>query len=138
MHNLEHLDVGVSKSLVKVHQSLGHLYKVTHLNFLNCCSLQDFPSTLKLTFLQKLILKGCLKLSRFPDVLVEVRGIRELCLEETAIGELPPSLGNLVGLQELHLRNCKKLKDVPCCIYTLEKLQHIVLSGCSELEKFPG
>ncbi|XP_031386816.1 TMV resistance protein N-like [Punica granatum] len=138
MHSLEHLDLGECKSLQEVHQSLGHLPKVSHLNFLNCCSLREFPSSLKSKFLQSLILKGCSKLSKFPDILEEVGGVKELSLDETAIDELPPSLGNLIGLQELYLRNCKRLKNIPSSIYKLKQLERVVFCGCSELEKFPG
>ncbi|KAK2632613.1 hypothetical protein EUGRSUZ_L01333 [Eucalyptus grandis] len=120
----------------KVHQSLGCLTKLVYLNFLNCCNLSRFPSSLKARFLENLILRGCPKLSRFPDILVRVKRLKTLALDETAIKELPYSVANLVELKELCLRDCVDLKNLPCSIYTLQHLELIFVDGCSQLTKF--
>ncbi|XP_031384918.1 disease resistance-like protein DSC1 [Punica granatum] len=82
MQNLERVDAKGCQSLVDVHDSLSHLDKLIHLNFSNCSSLSNYPRSLKSELLQSLVLKGCSVLSKFPDVLVEVKGMKELSLEE--------------------------------------------------------
>ncbi|KAI6679653.1 hypothetical protein NL676_033534 [Syzygium grande] len=135
--NLESLDLQECSNLVEVHQSLGRLDKLVYLNFLNCCNLSCFPSSLKSRSLENLILRGCSKLSRFPDILVPVKCLKTLALHETAIEELPSSVVNLVELKELYLRDCTDLKNLPCSIYTLQHLELIFVDGCSQLNKFP-
>nr|XP_023873789.1 TMV resistance protein N-like [Quercus suber] len=63
--------------------------------------------------LEKLILKGCTKLSM-----------------------IHASLGDLKHLILLDLNNCKCLKSLPCKI-NWESLEIFILSGCSKLKKFP-
>ncbi|XP_056166695.1 LOW QUALITY PROTEIN: uncharacterized protein LOC115684564 [Syzygium oleosum] len=135
--NLESLDLQECTNLVEVHQSLGRLDKLVYLNFLNCRNLSCFPNSLKSSSLQDLILRGCLKLSRFPDILVPMKRLKTLALHETAIEELPSSVMNLVELKELYLRDCADLKNLPCSIYKLQHLELIFVDGCSQLSKFP-
>ncbi|XP_050256704.1 disease resistance protein RPV1-like isoform X2 [Quercus robur] len=63
--------------------------------------------------LEKLILKGCTKLSK-----------------------IHASLGDLKHLILLDLNGCKCLKSLPCKI-NLESLEIFILSSCSKLKKFP-
>ncbi|KAL3747240.1 hypothetical protein ACJRO7_016080, partial [Eucalyptus globulus] len=111
--NLESLDLQECTNLVKVHQALRCLDKLIYLNFLNCSNLSCFP--LKSRSLESPILRGCSKLSRFPDILVPVECLRSLALHEIAIEELPSSVGNLVK--------------------TARHLVHIFIDGCSQLSK---
>ncbi|KAL3747238.1 hypothetical protein ACJRO7_016078, partial [Eucalyptus globulus] len=134
--NLESLDLQECTNLVEVHQSLGLLEKVVHLNFLNYCNLRCFPSSLNSRFLENLILRGCSKLSRFPDILVQTKCLKELLLFETAIEELPSSVANLIELKVLYLTDCTNLKNLPCSIYTLHHLERIFIDGCLQLSKF--
>ncbi|XP_039160773.1 disease resistance-like protein DSC1 [Eucalyptus grandis] len=134
--NLESLDLQECTNLDEVHQSLGLLEKVVHLNFLNCCNLRCFPSSLNSRFLENLILRGCSKLSRFPDILVQAKRLKELLLFETAIEELPSSVANLIELKVLYLTDCTNLKNLPCSIYTLHHLERIFIDGCLQLSKF--
>ncbi|KAI3410666.1 HSF_DOMAIN domain-containing protein [Psidium guajava] len=135
--NLESLNLEECTNLVEVHQSLRRLDKLICMNFLNCCNLRCFPSSLKSGSLEKLILRGCSKLSRFPDIHVPVKGLKELALHETAIKELPSSVANLIELKELCLRDCTDLKNLPSSIYTLQHLERIFVDGCSQLSIFP-
>ena len=63
--------------------------------------------------LEKLILKGCTKLSK-----------------------IHASLGGLKHLILLDLNGCTRLKSLPCKI-NLESLEIFILSSCSKLKKFP-
>ncbi|XP_071723123.1 disease resistance protein Roq1-like [Rutidosis leptorrhynchoides] len=66
---LESLDLFSCKSLVEVHQSVGDLDKLKHLNRSSCSSLRIFPNTLKTKSLQWLDFSGCSKLEKCPDIL---------------------------------------------------------------------
>ncbi|RVW62925.1 TMV resistance protein N [Vitis vinifera] len=59
----------------------------------------------------------------------------KLCLGETAINELL-NIECLSGIQNLCLRNCKRLESLPSDIYKLKSLT-ISCSGCSKLQSFP-
>ncbi|XP_058732486.1 disease resistance protein TAO1-like [Vicia villosa] len=61
-----------------------------------------------------------------------------LILDETAIKELPSSLHNLVGLEELSLHNCSMLEVIPSCIGSLNKLCKLDLTCCESLETIPS
>ncbi|CAN1351452.1 Disease resistance protein RUN1 [Linum perenne] len=50
---------------------------------------------------------------------------------------LPDSIGSLVHIPVLNLRNCTNLKILPPGIFTLTSLKKIDLSGCSSLEELP-
>ncbi|KAF8036223.1 hypothetical protein BT93_C2052 [Corymbia citriodora subsp. variegata] len=134
--NLESLDLQECANLVEVHQSLGCLDKVVYLNFLKCCNLRCFPSSLNSGSLQNLILRGCSNLSRFPDILVQVKHLKELELHGTAIEGLPYSVANFIELKALYLTDCRDLKNLPRSIYTLQHLERILVDGCSQFSKF--
>ena len=61
--------------------------------------------------------------------------LSELYLDETAITDLPSSIGYATRLVTLILRNCINLKRFPG-IDKLVSLETLSLSGCSKLEKF--
>jgi Leucine-rich repeat (LRR) protein len=60
-----------------------------------------------------------------------------LALEGTAIRKLPSSLGCLVGLTHLNLKDCKTLVCLPDTIHGLNSLIILEISGCSKLYTLP-
>ncbi|KAG6738697.1 hypothetical protein POTOM_058319 [Populus tomentosa] len=60
-----------------------------------------------------------------------------LNLNETAVEELPQSIGELSGLVTLNLKNCKHLVNIPENIYLLKSLQIADFSGCSSISRLP-
>ncbi|KAH0653786.1 hypothetical protein KY289_031464 [Solanum tuberosum] len=63
--------------------------------------------------------------------------LERLVLEEcTSLVEIIFSIGDLGKLVSLNLKNCRNLKTLPKRI-RLEKLEILVLSGCSKLRTFP-
>lgn len=76
------------------------------------------------------------KLIRMPDFSV-TPNLERLVLEEcTSLVEINFSIGDLGKLLVLNLKNCRNLKTLPKSI-RLEKLEILVLSGCSKLRTFP-
>ncbi|CAJ2677038.1 unnamed protein product [Trifolium pratense] len=109
------------------------------LDLSNCMSLTSLPAELlNLKFLRKLYLSGCLKLEELPEIKETMENLKVLNLNATAIKELPSSLDNLVGLEELSLYRCTKLKTIPSSIGNLSKLLRLDLPNCESLETFPS
>ncbi|WJX47578.1 hypothetical protein P8452_34248 [Trifolium repens] len=74
----------------------------------------------------------------FSDTLSRKR-INEFCwLDFRILEELPSSLHLLVGLEELNLQGCTKLKTIPSSIGNLRKLLKLNLAFCESLETFPS
>ncbi|KDO38943.1 hypothetical protein CISIN_1g046123mg, partial [Citrus sinensis] len=95
--------------------------------------------------LKTLVLSGCLKLKKFPDI-VGKSSQRKLqagisswsfILEGTAIRGLPASIELLSGSVLLNLKDCKNLKSLPSTINGLRSLRTLYLSGCSKLKNVP-
>ncbi|RXI00610.1 hypothetical protein DVH24_000844 [Malus domestica] len=105
--------------------SAAEMAEVQSWNICQLKSLKDFN------------LVGCSNLEKFPEISEVMEELNWLCLDETAIEELPSSISNLTGLYDLSLEGCLKLKSLPCSICQLKSLQCFILAGCSNLEKFP-
>ncbi|XVF70290.1 hypothetical protein PTKIN_Ptkin11bG0149400 [Pterospermum kingtungense] len=87
--------------------------------------------------LEKLILRGCSNLKRFPEIDGEMECLVELYLDGTSIEELPSSIGHLSGLVLLNMKDCKNLASLPSSINGLKSLKFLYLSGCSKIENLP-
>jgi Leucine-rich repeat (LRR) protein len=61
-----------------------------------------------------------------------------LNFNETAIKELPQSIGHLSRLVALNLRDCKQLGNLPESICLLKSIVIVDVSGCSNVTKFPS
>ncbi|KAF5470120.1 hypothetical protein F2P56_010659 [Juglans regia] len=137
--NLRDLDVQRCTSLVEVHDSIGSLENLFHLSFFRCSNLRIFPRSLKLRSLDELDLRDCSSLRSFPEILCEMKSLRRLHLERSAVEELPLSIGNLTGLQALFLSYCKNLMRLPFnIILPLEYLIELGISDCTNLLKKMG
>ena len=87
--------------------------------------------------LEVIILSGCSRLKKFPEVVGNMSCMSELYLNETAIKDLPLSVECLIGLVKLDLRDCKNLSSLPNACYSSMSLKILTLSGCSKLEELP-
>ncbi|KAL9411632.1 hypothetical protein AB3S75_045269 [Citrus x aurantiifolia] len=132
--NIERLDLVGCASLIEIHSSIQHLNKLVFLNLGHCISLKSLPTGINLDSLKVLYLGGCSNLKRFPEISCN---IDHLDLKETAIEELPSSIGNLSKLVHLDLTNCSRLKSVSSSLCNLKSLVNLYLSGCLKLEKLP-
>lgn len=103
------------------------------LNLRGCSSLLSLPK-ITIDSLKTLILSGC---SKFQTFEVISDRLETLYLNSTAIGELPPAIGNLHRLILLNLKDCKNLESLPDCLGNMKSLQELKLSRCSKLKIFP-
>ncbi|KAK7271000.1 hypothetical protein RJT34_26570 [Clitoria ternatea] len=109
-------------NLVKIHHSVGFLDNLCSLSAKGCTKLKNLAPCIKLTSLEILDLRRCSSLESFPEVLEKMEKIREVYLDETSIEKLPFSIGNLVGLQLLSLKQCR-VRQLPGSLSTLRKVE---------------
>ncbi|XP_024177195.1 uncharacterized protein LOC112182868 [Rosa chinensis] len=136
---LERLILKGCTRLSEVDLSVGVLQRLILLNLEGCeCLTTLLPNSINLRSLTKFILSGCSKLKNLPEFGEEMKQLRELHLNGTAIEELPTSMKHLTGLTLLNLKECKNLLCLPEVICTaLTSLQILNLSGCSNLALLP-
>ena len=117
--NVKNLDLQNCGKLVKIHDSIGYLDKLESWNLLGCNELQILPSCIVMKSLKYLHLCYCKRVKRFPDIPQEMENLKFLSLGHTAITELPPSIGNLTGLERLDIGSTFYLCHLPSSIYKL-------------------
>ncbi|KAG2668209.1 hypothetical protein I3760_15G149600 [Carya illinoinensis] len=134
--NLKELIFRYCTRLVEVHDSVGYLENLSSLDFYGCSKLRLLPRSLNLRFLCKLNLNYCSSLCYFPEIECKMESLISLVLGGIEIEELPLSIGNLVGLEELYLWDCKNLMRLPIACIGLQHLKWLGISGnCPKLVK---
>jgi len=128
--NLRKLCLDNCKNLVEVHNSIGVLDKLTWFTAIGCTSLRTLPQSFKLTSLEYLSLRKCSSLQRLPNILEEMKHMKNLDLCGTAIEQLPYSFRKLTGLKYLVLDKCKRLNQIPINILMLPKLERLTAVKC--------
>ncbi|XVF70303.1 hypothetical protein PTKIN_Ptkin11bG0150700 [Pterospermum kingtungense] len=135
--NIESLNFEGCTRMVDIHPSIAFLRRLKVLNLSNCKRLRSLPTKIRMGCLQRLILRGCSNLKRFPEIDGEMQCLVELHLDGSGIEELPSSIGNFSNLVLLNLKDCKNLASLPSSINGLKSLKFLNLSGCSKIENLP-
>ncbi|CAJ2671262.1 unnamed protein product [Trifolium pratense] len=115
-------------------QGIKFMEKLKYLDMAFSKNLNRLPDFSGVPNLEQLILKGCEGLTEFGE---SMESLSMLVLEGTAIRKLPSSLGSLVGLTNLNLKDCKSLVCLPDTIHGLNSLIILNISGCSKLSRLP-
>ncbi|KAM7469101.1 hypothetical protein LguiA_007284 [Lonicera macranthoides] len=106
LKNLKYVDLSDSRNLVGI-SHLGEACNLEELILQRCTSLVKVdPSIALLKKLVCLNLAGCEKLRSLPKEMGNLECLEELLLDETAVTELPPSIGYLKNLKKLSLFKC--------------------------------
>ena len=125
-------------AIVELPSSVGYLRGLELLSMKDCKNLEILPGRIcALESLRTLILSGCSKLGRFPEIKEVMEHLEKLLLDGTSIRELPCSILNLKGLELLNLRKCKHLRSLPSSICALKSLETLIVSGCPRLNILP-
>ncbi|KAK4573379.1 hypothetical protein RGQ29_031371 [Quercus rubra] len=123
--------------LYKIHTSVGDLKQLIRLDLNGCKCLKILPHKISLEALEIFDLSGCSRLNKFPEIEGNMSRLPILCLNKTAIKDLPLSVEHLTGLIELDLRDCKNLSSLSNACCCLMSLKILTLSGCSKLDTLP-
>uniref|UniRef100_A0A7N2LAQ5 TIR domain-containing protein n=1 Tax=Quercus lobata TaxID=97700 RepID=A0A7N2LAQ5_QUELO len=135
--NLEKLVLEGCCRLTKIHESIGNISTLRHLNMRDCSNLIEFPTDISgLKHLENLVLSGCSKLKRLPNDLRSLKCLKEFLLDETAIEELPTFIYHLTKLEKLSLKRCQFLTTLPECIGHLCSLKELSLNH-SAIKEIP-
>ncbi|MED6133278.1 hypothetical protein PIB30_026862 [Stylosanthes scabra] len=127
--NLKGLRFACCENLVKIDESVGFLGKHRVLDVQGCTKLRRLPS-LMLPSLRLLTVAKCYSLESFPEILVKMENITYLDLVKTSIRELPYSICNLTGLQELILDNPRsQTMMLPSSIFMFGELRKLDFQG---------
>jgi Leucine-rich repeat (LRR) protein len=131
--NLKNLKLNNCKSLVTLPTTIGNLQKLVSFEMKECTGLEVLPIDVNLSSLMILDLSGCSSLRTFPLISTNIVW---LYLENTAIEEIPSTIGNLHRLVKLEMKECTGLEVLPTDV-NLSSLMILDLSGCSSLRTFP-
>ncbi|KAH9725730.1 ADP-ribosyl cyclase/cyclic ADP-ribose hydrolase [Citrus sinensis] len=128
--NLEEMDLRGCTRLCDIHPSLMLHKNLISLNLKDCTNLTTLRNKIATIRLRKLVLSGCSKLKKFPEIVGSMECPVELFLDGTAIEELPSSIQLLTGLILLNLENCTNLVGLPSSMDGLTSLRTLNLFGC--------
>ena len=112
---------------------------LTFFTLKDCKNHVSLPSTIcSLKLLECLDLSGCSNCDNLPENLGNLKSLMELFLSGTAIKELPTSIDGLADHTFLTVKDCKNLVCLPSTICSLNLLECLDLSGCSNCNKLLG
>ncbi|KAJ4912651.1 Disease resistance protein (NBS-LRR class) family [Raphanus sativus] len=145
LRKLEHLDFSGTQiirlpifHLKDSSNDFSTMPALTRLLVQNCTELKRLPQLKPLTKLQVLDVSGSKKLVEMLEVCLEDKEeLRILDISETALPELADTINDDVHLNQLLVRNCPAMKELP----SIEKLTHLEVldvSGCNKLAKIDG
>nr|XP_023895562.1 disease resistance protein TAO1-like [Quercus suber] len=136
-HALEKLILVGCKKLTKIHESLGNMSTLLHLNLRECSNLIKFPTDISgLQNLEILMLSDCSRLKELPMNIGSMKSLKELLVDNTAIAKLPESIFRLTKLEKIDLNHCQLLRRLPTCIGKLSSLKELSLNN-SAIEEIP-
>ena len=108
--NLEKLVLASCSNLRELHPSIGNLKNLILLDLEQCKELSYLLDKFEMESVETLNLSYCSKVKKVPEFLGDMKRLRKLLLECTAITELPSSVECLTGLNILNLAGCKNLQ----------------------------
>ncbi|GAU20877.1 hypothetical protein TSUD_120690 [Trifolium subterraneum] len=126
--NLGALCLDYCTNLIRIHDSVGFLDRLVLISAQGCTQLKRLVPLINLPSLETLDLRDCSSLESFPEVVGVMENIKDVYLDQTALEQLPFTIGNLVGLQRLFLRGCQRMIQLPS--YILSKVEIITDYGC--------
>ena len=98
----------------------------------------DFvPSLFKNLMFKKEIIISSATTEKLPEKFDKLEHLEILRVRCPRLREMPSSLGRLISLKTLDLRNNAVLKELPVTLCTLKSLKNIYVSGCPSLHTPP-
>ncbi|KAJ9555889.1 hypothetical protein OSB04_010503 [Centaurea solstitialis] len=132
---LERIELVGCKKLKHIHPSIGYHETLISVDMSNCPSLKTFPAIRGMKKLETLIFSDCYRLSKFPEIQMNMENMVELSLKGTQIKVVPSSIGQYcTNLCSLDLGLCKRLKSIEFNFHLLKHLKMLNLRGCEKLK----
>ncbi|GMN27470.1 hypothetical protein TIFTF001_046145 [Ficus carica] len=136
--NLETLDLSWTAIKEIPSSSTEDCPGLQEINLQGCKMIECVPSNIfEFQSLRNLYLDDCSNLKSLPEISKPMGSLEYLGLACTGIRQLPSSIGNLIGIKVLNLKNCANLESIPENIYNLTRLETLELSNCRKLENIP-
>ncbi|QCE01637.1 internalin A [Vigna unguiculata] len=133
LQNLREMRLDHCRNLIAVHESVGVLKRLAHLNLSECRKLQNFMSRMFLPSLEIFNLNFCESLGHFPEIMKEMTKPLKIYMTNTGIQELPESVSKLTGLVSLDISNNRELKYLPSSLFMLPNVDSFIIKACSKL-----
>nr|XP_023877376.1 disease resistance protein RPP5-like [Quercus suber] len=127
--NITQLILEGCRNLVEIDDSVGHLDKLEVWDLFQCQKLETLPNCLTMKSLRYFDLLECERIKKFPNILHKMKGVQYLNLEGNCTNELPPSFGNLIGLEGLIISSDSGEARLPSSIYNLQHIKELQLAG---------
>ena len=127
--NIEQLLIRGCKNLVEIDDSVGHLDKLKMLDVSNCKKLETLPNGLTMKSLTDFSVACSERIKKFPNILHEMKGVKELHMSGNYTNELPLSFGNLIGLEHVSVETKSREAHLPGSIYNLQRIMWLDLHG---------
>ncbi|XP_074335299.1 uncharacterized protein LOC141672567 isoform X2 [Apium graveolens] len=107
------------------------------LNLHSCCKLTAIPDLSGHPNLEKLILEGCIELTRIHESVGDLKKLLYLNMRRcTSLIEFPSDVSGLKCLKTLVLSECSKLKELPKEMGNMNSLVDLLLDGTA-IENLP-
>ncbi|XP_068489491.1 disease resistance protein Roq1-like [Phaseolus vulgaris] len=135
LQNLRELRLDHCRELTAVHGSVGFLKSLAHLSVSDCTKLKNFMSEMFLPSLEFFDLNLCESLGHFPEIRQEMTKPLKIYMINTAIQELPESIGKLTGLVCIDISNNRELKYLPSSLFMLPNVVSLKIEACSKLRE---
>ncbi|XP_030966144.1 TMV resistance protein N-like [Quercus lobata] len=128
--NVTDLKLSYCRNLVEIDDSVGRLDKLKVWDLCGCEKLETLPNCLTMKSLTYFNLKECERIKKFPNILHEMEGVKDLYLPGNCTNELPPSFGNLIGLKGLTVGSPDSGEaHLPDSIYNLQHIEMLEFFG---------
>ncbi|KAK7300088.1 hypothetical protein RJT34_10921 [Clitoria ternatea] len=127
--NLKEFDFSECENLVSIHHSVGFLQKLEILRVQGCNKLRSFTPRMWLPSLQHFSFDCSRNIEIFPEIVGVMDKLKSINLLDTQIKELPGSVTNLIGLENIRMSSCKTLRDLPSNLFMLPNIKKIYIYG---------
>nr|AGV28083.1 NBS-LRR protein [Malus domestica] len=131
--NLEELILEGCSSLFEIHPSIGYLKRLSLVNLNGCYSLSSLPRDFyRSKSVETLLLNRCTKFRELHEDVGEMISLRTLEAKDTAIREVPHSIGHLKRLSLVNLTRCWELRSLPRDFYKSKSVETLLLNRCTK------
>ncbi|XP_031380503.1 TMV resistance protein N-like isoform X2 [Punica granatum] len=135
---LEKLILRGCRNLAEIHGSIKKLTRLKHLDLQGCPSLRGLPEEIgSLEDLEEILVDGNHGATfHLPESIGNLHSLSVMKLHRLEITRIPDSIGGLVNLTHLSMRECRGMRTLPDIIGDLKSLVKLDMSG-TELSALP-